>query len=164
MRLLNRAVLIIIIFFSCVGCDQVTKAVARHNLAESGTVRFLGGLLRLQYTENPGAFLGLGANASEPFRYWVFIISTGLFLAAVLAFLLVSKRISMAPSMAISLLLSGGVGNLIDRIWNEGRVIDFMNLGIGSLRTGVFNVADIAILAGCIWLVICYARKPEIAL
>lgn len=45
----------------------------------------------------------------------------------------------------------GGVGNLIDRIFNEGRVIDFMNIGVGSLCTGVFNVADIAISFGVVW-------------
>jgi len=43
---------------------------------------------------------------------------------------------------------------LIDRIFNEGRVIDFMNIGIGSLRTGIFNVADIAITLGVMWIIL----------
>jgi len=43
---------------------------------------------------------------------------------------------------------------LIDRILNEGRVVDFMNMGIGSLRTGIFNIADIAITFGVIWLIV----------
>ena len=47
-----------------------------------------------------------------------------------------------------SLLVAGGVGNLIDRMVNHGAVIDFMNIGFGRLRSGIFNVADMAIMAG----------------
>ena len=53
--------------------------------------------------------------------------------------------------ISLSLVVGGGFGNLADRIFNEGRVIDFMNIGIGSLRTGVFNVADIALSFGIVW-------------
>ena len=49
---------------------------------------------------------------------------------------------------AMLLIGAGGVGNLIDRVAREGRVIDFMNMGIGSLRTGIFNVADVQIMVG----------------
>ena len=50
--------------------------------------------------------------------------------------------------LAIVLLLAGGIGNLIDRTFHGGLVIDFLNVGIGPLRTGIFNVADMAIMAG----------------
>ena len=50
--------------------------------------------------------------------------------------------------IGFALILAGGVGNLIDRVLNDGRVVDFMNVGIGRLRTGVFNVADMALMAG----------------
>jgi len=45
-------------------------------------------------------------------------------------------------------LLAGGIGNLIDRLFHNGLVIDFLNVGIGPIRTGIFNVADMAIMAG----------------
>ncbi len=48
----------------------------------------------------------------------------------------------------LSMILAGGFANLWDRILNGGVVIDFMNMGIGSLRTGVFNVADVFITFG----------------
>ena len=51
------------------------------------------------------------------------------------------------------------MGNLIDRIMNQGAVIDFMNIGIGPIRTGVFNVADLAILAGIFIFAVFYAKK-----
>ena len=56
-------------------------------------------------------------------------------------------------------MISGGFSNLYDRITNHGGVVDFMNMGVGSLRTGIFNVADMAIMAGVLLLVI-YSHKP----
>ena len=55
-------------------------------------------------------------------------------------------------------MVGGGFGNLIDRIFNEGRVIDFVNIGIGSLRTGLFNKADISITLGEVWFLFVYVR------
>lgn len=152
MKLVQRTLLIAPVLFSCIGCDQVTKNIARHGLANSGPVTFLHDIFRLQYAENPGAFLSLGAGSSENIRFWIFTLIVGVFLAGLLVYLLVSPSNSKVQLISLSLVLGGGVGNLIDRIFNEGRVIDFMNIGIGSLRTGVFNVADIAISFGAIWL------------
>ena len=45
-------------------------------------------------------------------------------------------------------MLAGGIGNLIDRIFFENGVIDFLNVGVGNWRTGIFNVADMAIMVG----------------
>ncbi len=50
--------------------------------------------------------------------------------------------------MAIFFIIGGGVGNLIDRMSNNGAVIDSMNIGVGNLRTEIFNLADIAIMIG----------------
>jgi signal peptidase II len=46
------------------------------------------------------------------------------------------------------LILAGGFGNLYDRALNDGRVVDFMHFQLGPLETGVFNVADVAIMIG----------------
>jgi signal peptidase II len=46
------------------------------------------------------------------------------------------------------LVIAGGLGNLLDRLTHGGRVVDFMQLRAGPLRTGVFNVADVALMAG----------------
>lgn len=68
------------------------------------------------------------------------------------AFLLAKRELPIAEFVALSYILAGGVGNLIDRVTNNGLVIDFINLGFGPLRTGVFNVADIAVTFGAIAL------------
>jgi len=152
MNPVKRALLIAPVLLSCVGCDQITKNLARQGLANSEPIAFLNNIFRLQYAENPGAFLSLGAGSPVNIRFWLFTLIVGMFLAGMLVYLLVSPNNSKAKMISLSLVVGGGVGNLIDRIYNEGHVIDFMNIGIGSLRTGVFNVADIAISCGVVWL------------
>ena len=59
-------------------------------------------------------------------------------------------------------MLAGGVGNLVDRV-REGYVVDFLNMGIGPVRTGIFNVADVCIVVGMAllaWATYRQARKP----
>ena len=63
--------------------------------------------------------------------------------------------------MAVALLLAGGIGNLLDRLFHGGLVIDFLNMGIGPLRTGIFNVADMAIMAGFALLFLQSGNKSE---
>jgi len=162
-KLPQRAVLIVLLSAACVGCDRLGKVLARQALSESDKLSYLNDIFRLQYMENQGAFLSIWSNASENFRFWFFIISVGLFLAGVLIFLLTSKKISGAETAGLSLILGGGIGNLIDRVFNDGHVIDFMNVGIGSLRTGVFNVADIAISVGGVLLLACAFKNRETA-
>lgn len=157
----KRVLLIVFVLLACVGCDQVTKSIARRSLAESGTVSFLHDVFRFQYAENPGGFLSMGANIPEHLRIWVFTVLVGSFLAGLLVFIIRSRETYKAGSIALSLILAGGVGNLIDRVCNEGRVIDFMNVGLGPLRTGVFNVADMAITVGSIWLLVHSIRTTE---
>jgi len=65
-----------------------------------------------------------------------------------LLYVATSRRLQVTQVIAFSLMIGGGAGNLIDRIFNHGAVIDFVNLGVGNLRTGVFNAADVEILAG----------------
>jgi signal peptidase II len=50
--------------------------------------------------------------------------------------------------IALLLIASGGLGNLLDRLLNQGAAIDFLNLGVGPVRTGIFNVADVLIVGG----------------
>ena len=45
-------------------------------------------------------------------------------------------------------------GNLLDRFFNGGAVVDFVSIGFGGLRTGIFNVADLAITCGALWLLV----------
>ena len=148
MRKLQRISILTIVLFICVGCDQATKSVAQSQLSGKPPMTFLNDSVRLEYAENSGAFLSLGARLPEDAQRWIFTGIVALLLIAILIYAL--KEAEKMPIMllvALGLYIGGGLGNLIDRLVNEGRVIDFMNVGIGNLRTGVFNVADMAIMA-----------------
>jgi len=165
MKFKNRALITCIILFICIGCDRVTKNIAKQNLPQYEVISFLNDTVRLQYAENTGAFLSLGANISKTVRFVIFTLLVGLFLLGLLIYQLASKQMSKLQVMAMSLVLGGGFGNLIDRIFNEGRVFDFMNVGIGPLRTGIFNVADMSITFGVLWfLAITIMNKEDSAI
>lgn len=153
MKITKRATIIFLVLISCIGCDQVTKNIAKHSLPKFETISFLNDTLRFQYAENQGAFLSLGANIPENIRYLVLTCLVAGFLLLLLTYLIKTKRIKNSTTAALSFILAGGTGNLIDRIFNEGRVIDFMNIGIGPIRTGIFNIADIAVTIGTIWFI-----------
>lgn len=155
----KRLFLIVIILLSCVGCDRITKVAAHKYLAFSQPISYAGDFFRLQYSENHGAFLSLGAALPAGLRFWLLVVLTGASVSAMLVFILVKRSLSPFFAMAFSLIIGGGVGNLIDRTFNNGTVIDFMNVGVGSLRTGIFNVADVAIMLGTAMLII---RKRHI--
>ena len=147
----KRLLLLILVLFSTVGCDQATKSAARTYLAGENALSFLGGIFRLHYAENPGAFLSLGARFSPQVQYWVFVVVVSAVLLGLLGYLVWAAlrehdRLPTLVLVALSLFLGGGVGNLIDRLLYDGRVSDFMVIQVGSLSTGVFNVADMALM------------------
>jgi signal peptidase II len=159
---LRRGVLICLLLVASTGCDRVTKHYAAKTLAGKPTQSFLADTVRLDYHENPGGFLSTGSTWRPSVRTGVFQIANAVFL---LATLLLAARLKWSRLATIGLLLflGGGFSNLIDRV-AMGSVIDFMNLGIGSFRTGIFNVADVAIMAGVALLVVePWRRRPHLA-
>jgi signal peptidase II len=106
------------------------------------------GVFRLQYSENAGAFMSLGMDLSDSVRFWLLIIGVGVALTGMLQFVLFSREMDRFSVVAASLIIGGGFSNLLDRLYNDGLVVDFMNAGIGPVRTGIFNLADVAIMAG----------------
>ncbi|MGH8237622.1 MAG: signal peptidase II [Steroidobacteraceae bacterium] len=146
----KRLLLVLAILFSCVGCDQATKSVAKAYLSETHAVVLLGDTVRLQVAKNYGAFLSLGASLGETSRGILLSVVVGLVLAALLAYLFISKPQNPVVGVSIALIVGGGVSNLIDRLRYGGYVVDFLTVGIGPVRTGIFNVADMAIMAGVV--------------
>jgi signal peptidase II len=87
----RRLLLVFAILFSCVACDQTTKAVAKTYLSETGTIVLLGDTVRLQLAKNYGAFLSLGASVGEASRGMLMSVVVGAVLAALLVYLFISK-------------------------------------------------------------------------
>ncbi|KFE70716.1 signal peptidase II [Hyalangium minutum] len=143
-----RLTLISLVLAGTVGCDQASKQMALSHLRDEPAQSFLGGILRLVFAENPGAFLSLGGRLPPALRFGLLTIGVGLILLLGLLYLVKSQQLGRLQVVALALGVGGGASNWFDRLVNDGRVVDFMVLGIGPVRTGVFNVADIAIVLG----------------
>jgi signal peptidase II len=140
-----RLVLLVAVV-STIGCDRVTKHVALASLSDGHVRSYLSDTIRLQYVENMGGFLGLGAELPETVRMTLFTAVTGIVLVG-LAVIAMRHRWQGWLLAGAWLVVAGGASNWIDRLV-RGSVVDFMNVGVGPLRTGIFNVADVAIMAG----------------
>jgi len=147
----SRILLIIFVVVSLVGCDQATKKIAQNTLASSDPISFLDGFIRFEYAENVGAFLSLGATLPQHTRFLLFVILSAVAVVGMMIYALRAKRITRTQLFALALLSAGGIGNLIDRTF-RGAVVDFVSIGTTSLRTGIFNVADLAVTAGVLIL------------
>lgn len=145
---MKKLTVLSLVLAACIGCDQITKYTAKHYLEGHGIYSYIGDTFRLGYSENTGAFLGMGSSLPELVRTIIFSGLVAIFLLAFLVYIIRSPDISKAGVVASGLIIGGGLSNLIDRLVNNGAVIDFLNLGVGSLRTGIFNVADMAIMLG----------------
>ena len=75
--------------------------------------------------------------------------------------ILFSSALSRPLVIALSLILAGGGSNLFDRLSNDGRVVDFVILGAAGLRTGIFNLADVAIMLGASLFLLTMVRQKN---
>ncbi|MEO6238607.1 MAG: signal peptidase II [Vicinamibacterales bacterium] len=153
-----RRIAAVALVVATVGCDRVSKHFAARGLAGEPRQSFLADMVRLEYAENTGAFLSLGDTWSPAIRTGVFTIGTGLLLCLMIAAAL-RYRLTGPARVGLALYVAGGASNLVDRLL-RGSVIDFMNVGVGPLRTGIFNVADVAILLGVAIFVLTH-RQPD---
>lgn len=145
-----RAIAVFVLVVTTIGCDRVTKHIARTSLDGAPSRSFLADTVRLVYAENTGGFLSLGADLAPAARTVIFTIGTGLVLVATLT---AAVRLDWTAWQlaALGLMFAGGASNWIDRI-AHGTVVDFLNVGLGPLRTGIFNVADVALMFGGVML------------
>ena len=157
----NKLLLIGTTSFISIAVDQFTKYLANHYLIGREPISYLNDFFVLVYSVNHGAFLGLGHTLPEHIRTLIFSVLVTIFLIGFSIYALRNKSFTSLHNIACGLVISGGFSNLYDRITNNGGVVDFMNMGIGSLRTGIFNVADMAIMAGAFLLIIYTSKSTE---
>jgi signal peptidase II len=143
----------LLVLICTVGCDQATKHLARTQLSQSGPANLAGGCIQLVISENPGGFLSLGAGLPQNLRVGILMIGVGLGLTVLLAYMLRKAKLPWIAFMGLALIWAGGASNLIDRFFRHGLVTDFIFVRFGPLHTGVFNVADTAIVAGALLLI-----------
>ena len=151
MNKIGRFALIAVLLLACVGCDQLTKNLVREQIALGDSLSYLSDTFRLTHAENPGAFLSLGASLPEAARVAVFRVGVSLIVIGLLGFAMFAALDTWGVA-GFALLAASGIGNLIDRWLHDGVVTDFLNVGLGSVRTGIFNVADVVGVAGMLVL------------
>jgi signal peptidase II len=126
--------------------DQLTKAWVRGQLELHAAVPLLGDFVRLRFVKNAGAAFGLFQGSRFLF------IAISLVSVAVVLYLILSGRYRFRGSqVAFGLVLGGALGNLVDRFLIP-EVIDFIDVGIGLHRWPTFNVADIGVTLGVLYL------------
>ena len=127
--------------------DQLLKLLVSTQLQEIGSVAVIPGLLNFTYTRNFGAAFSMLSGGA-----WFFIIATAVVAAALIVALFFYKKHNWISRTACTFIIAGGVGNLIDRLWNPGNyVTDYIHI---SFFPAIFNFADILVVVGTILLII----------
>ncbi len=147
MHVMKRYVLVLGIVLASIGLDRWTKVLAETHLQGSPLRNVLGQFFQLVFVENTGAFLSFGADFPYALRLVALTILPTLMLVGVFLYTLLGRGLTWWQIIAFSFISGGGISNLYDRI-TEGKVVDFMIMGVGQLRTGVFNIADVCIMIG----------------
>ena len=127
--------------------DQASKALIWAAFHERGGTDLIDGVLRIRLSTNTGAVMGI-LSQSRPALIAITLVS-------IVALIYFAYRMRYAPALkrvCLGLVLGGAFGNLIDRI-ATGRVVDFIDMGIGSYRWPTYNVADIAVTVGAVVLI-----------
>lgn len=150
------------LFFGIIGpvvfLDAATKFMVQRNMRLYQQTEIIGDYFRLTYIHNPGAAFGIHLGAHSRVIFLVLSIVALAALAAMYWSTPLGDRVRLA---AISLICAGAVGNLIDRVRSDQGVVDFIDVGIGELRWPVFNVADIAVTTGAIFLALSLWQEDQ---
>ena len=147
----------ILIIFGSIWLDQLTKWLAVTLLQGNPSVPIIPGARQLTYLENPGAAFGMLQN-----NRWVFLIISTVGILAVLAYLLIKRPTSKLLCLALSFIVGGGIGNMIDRTL-LGYVVDFIDFCL--INFAIFNVADSFVCVGAgmlaLWVILNTVREEK---
>ena len=139
--------------------DVVTKELARRLLVpERVPHEVVGDVLRLSLSYNPGAAFGLSVGA---YSRWFFTALAGVILVVLWRMYRDTPPGQRLRVIALALVAGGAVGNVINRLWSERGVVDFIDVGVGTIRWPVFNVADIAVTTGAIILALSLWKEEQ---
>ena len=145
-----RAVLLFIVLGLAAALDLGTKAWVEASLTLHQPNAVLGDLLRFTLGYNRGVAFGLLAETG-----FLPLLTSGVIIAGLLAWALrhaLRAGASTAQAVFLGLVIGGALGNFLDRLL-DGRVTDFLDVGLGVMRWPTFNLADSLIITGMVLLV-----------
>ena len=123
------------------GLDQLTKYIVISNMELYETVPFLNGFMDFTYIHNTGGAWGILNRHT-----WILIVFTAIAMLVCIFVLIKYTKSNKLLFFALCLILSGGLGNMIDRIFRGGKVVDFLH--VTFIDFPVFNVADMTVCVG----------------
>jgi signal peptidase II len=155
MKQTNKILLFLFSSLIFIGIDWQTKLWAKKHLFYVRSHSYFAGIFKLDYAENKGAALSLGANLPENQAFWILQILPVVILIVLLFYIFKNlKSWSTLVLISFSAIFAGGTANLIDRFLNNRHVVDFMILDWGWLHTGIFNFADVFISLGVVGILV----------
>lgn len=142
------------------GLDQYTKHLVSTHFVLGESRTFIKGFIELTYIHNTGAAWGMLSG-----KTYILIAVTLAVMAVCIALFVKYAKGSRLMLWALTLVLSGGVGNMIDRVFRDGKVVDFLHFEFFP-SFPVFNIADCAIVVGAVILALYFiieiaAEKKE---
>jgi len=146
-----------------VGCDQVSKELTRQKVEPEVFIPVIKNHLILTNVENTGAMLGFGQDFPPILKRFLLQALPMLLLLIMLYRIMSKPNLNFLLIVAFALVIGGGLGNLIDRI-AYGSVTDFFQIRLGVFRTGIFNMADVAVTIGVLMFIFLIIRGKKLAI
>jgi len=147
----HRTFLILIVVFFNICIDQFSKLLVRNLIIEGETIKVIKDNLLFIRAENTGAALGLGGNLPSNLKTIYLQILPIIVLLYFLKTIITKTEISKITVLGLSLAIGGALGNIIDRVSFES-VTDFIQVDFGVFKTGIFNIGDISIVLGVLFV------------
>lgn len=148
-----RTLMIVLLIVANIGCDQVSKAIARERIDNHERIEVIGDNLILTKVENTGAFLGMWADLPTWLKNILLLGLPALVMVGLFVYLLRKQDLSKTTMVALTFIVGGGIGNLYDRIL-YGSVTDFLYMDFEIFHTGIFNMADVSVMVGTAMILI----------
>lgn len=157
-----RTLLIVLLIAANIGCDQVSKSIARDRIEYSERIEVIGDNLILTKVENTGAFLGMWSDLPQWLKNILLLGLPALVMVGLFVYLLRRQDMSRTTLVALTFIVGGGIGNLYDRIL-YGQVTDFLYMDFEIFHTGIFNMADVSVMVGTGLILVesLFSKKPK---
>ncbi|MHA4894735.1 signal peptidase II [Pedobacter sp. PWIIR3] len=140
----------LVIVLATAGCDQISKNIVRTKIDLNEQIKIGIDNITLTKVENTGAFLSIGSFLPASVKFTLLIILPCLVMLLGLYHVMINRRLPKMVVIGVALIVGGGIGNLFDRVV-FGSVTDFLHIDFVIFKTGIFNVADMAIMMEWYW-------------
>lgn len=163
MKLTRRTAFIILTTVLTIAADQISKIIVRAQVEAGSHSEIIGEYFQLLNVENTGAFLGMGSDLNPTMKWILLLILPVVVLVFVLRYVFKDKSLDNWSLFAFASIVGGGIANVYDR-FAYGSVTDFLYIKLtDTLRTGIFNLADLSVTTGMIILVfVSFKKKKEV--